>query len=297
MRSARRNTIRLAVVGLCVALCAAVGGCGKPAPAPVGGSTSSKAAKARTDAEELALRGVTGGAAAQAGAEPEQKVRHQSKFNVEIGKAAPGGLVTGGTHPVALPGVPSPADTKSPAPAPPALVAKGPPGPKSTPRSGWVIRERVVSPLSPTEAEAEEEALALACEVVKQKLAALDPPVPHKPSLGEVKGEFLRKDSRVVRPPDAAEKERLKPYLSAEHLANLVYVEYDVEVTAEQVRELRAQERVSIGLRVVGMLLAVALAGFLFLRADEWTKGYLTRWLALGAVTLAGGAAAALFFV
>ena len=35
----------------------------------------------------------------------------------------------------------------------------------------------------------------------------------------------------------------------------------------------------------------------LFLRADEWTRGYLTTWLALAAAVLAGGAAAALVFV
>jgi hypothetical protein len=38
-------------------------------------------------------------------------------------------------------------------------------------------------------------------------------------------------------------------------------------------------------------------AGFLFLRADVWTMGYLTRWRARGAVTLAGAAAAALIFI
>jgi hypothetical protein len=68
-------------------------------------------------------------------------------------------------------------------------------------------------------------------------------------------------------------------------------------VTAEQVRELRSQERVASGMRVLGIVVAVALAGFLFLRADEWTKGYLTHWLALGAALLAGGAAALLIFV
>ena len=47
----------------------------------------------------------------------------------------------------------------------------------------------------------------------------------------------------------------------------------------------------------VQLVIAFALAGFLFLRADEWTRGYLTTWLALCAAVLAGGAAAALVFV
>ncbi len=157
------------------------------------------------------------------------------------------------------------------------------------------MRERVVSTVPyATEAEADEDALAQARDVVEQKLAALDPPVRYKPSIGEVRGEFIRKDSRTVRGPDAREKAILA---EANLGTNLVYVEYDVEVTADQVREMRSQERVSGGLRILGMLVAVSLAGFLFLRADEWTKGYLTRWLAFAAVLLAGGAAAALIFV
>jgi hypothetical protein len=158
-----------------------------------------------------------------------------------------------------------------------------------------VVRERIKSTIPySTEAEAEDDALTLAAELVEQKLASLDPPVKHKPSVGEVKAEFVRKDSRTVRPPDAEEKETFARYGVG---GNLVYVEYDVEITADQIRELRSQERVSAGIRVLGMIVAVALAGFLFLRADEWTKGYLTRWLAIAAVVLAGGAAAALVFV
>src|SRR5438094_178028 len=86
-------------------------------------------------------------------------------------------------------------------------------------------------------------------------------------ALNEVKAEFVRKDSRTVRPPTAEQRER---YAEAGITGNPVSVEYDVEVTADQVRELRSQERASAALRVVGMLVAAALAGFLFLRADEW---------------------------
>ena len=113
-----------------------------------------------------------------------------------------------------------------------------------------VVRERVVSSIPyPTEAEAEDDALAQARELVEQKLAALDPPVRHKPSIGEVKADFVRKDSRTVRPPDADEKENFARYGVSE---GYVYVEYDVEVTAEQVRELRSQERVSAGVPHLG---------------------------------------------
>ena len=101
-------------------------------------------------------------------------------------------------------------------------------------------------------------------------------------------------NTRTVRAPTAEERETFDRYGVT---GNRVYVEYDVEVTADQVRELRSQERSRSALRVIGVLAAVALAGFLFLRADEWTKGYLTSWLAIAAVVLAGGAAAAFLFV
>jgi hypothetical protein len=265
MRSSRRNSTRfalLAAVGLCVALA----GCASKAPTP-GGSTSSKAEKARKDAEALALSAVREGAEAQARAVPDARNSAAPLHNVTLNSDGSGRAV--------------------------ALAS----APKSPPRPGVpaVVRERIKSTIPySTEAEAEDDALTLAAELVEQKLASLDPPVKHKPSVGEVKAEFVRKDSRTVRPPDAEEKETFARYGVG---GNLVYVEYDVEITADQIRELRSQERVSAGIRVLGMIVAVALAGFLFLRADEWTKGYLTRWLAIAAVVLAGGAAAALVFV
>jgi hypothetical protein len=159
---------------------------------------------------------------------------------------------------------------------------------------------------APTEADAEKEAILAAQELIERRLAELDPPVRYRPSLNEVEKEFLRRDSRTVTPlressgPRAeAMRKSLKEGLghSPEEVGRFVDVEYDVEVTAEQVRNLRTRDRVSDALRTFGAVAAVALAGFLFLRADEWTKGYLTRWLAMGAVLLAGGAAAALYFV
>jgi hypothetical protein len=286
-----------------VALCVALAGCAaKPAPRE-GGAPSSKAEKARKDAEALAVGAVNTAATAQAKAVPETAVQRDiswlgGHFTIdrETGKPAVH-LTKAGTAAKAPVVVSAPAPKSAPPTPAPVVVAKGPPTPKTAPRPGpaAVFRERVVSTLPyATEAEAEEDALTQARDLVEQKLAALDPPVRHKTSIGEVKAEFVRKDSRTVRPPDAEEKEAFALYGVS---GNLVYVEYDVEVTADQVRELRAQERVSAGLRVLGVLVAVALAGFLFLRADEWTRGYLTSWLALAAVTLGGGAVAALLCI
>ena len=294
MRIAGRTTIRLVAIGLCVALA----GCAdRPAPSPVGGSSSSKADKARRDAENLAVSGVNGGASAHAKHDPSAAVRHKLDINVTIepgsvsfGKGtAADSAASKGPVPPAKGAPPLPAPAPAPAPAEQGSILK------SAPRPGSLIRERVFAKGSfLTEAEAEEETLTLAREKVEQYFARLDPPLRHAPSLGEVKAEFIRKDSRTVRPPNAAERAQ---YAAAEWPSNVVFVEYDIEITADQVRELRSQDRAASALRIVGVVLVVALAGFLFLRADEWTKGYLTRWLAFAAVVLAGGTAAALIFV
>ncbi len=253
MRRSGHSITLFAVIGLGVALA----GCAQKQP-PAGGSSNSRAEKARKDAESLAVNAMTTGAQAQAQAVPEAKAK------------APNGA---------------------------SIASRESSAPKTTPRPGApaVVRERIRSTMPYlTEAEAEEDALAQARALVIQKLSELDPPVRYQPSLAEVKAEYLRKDSRTLSAPNADVKDVLA---QTGLTGNRVYVEYDVEISADQVRELRSQERVGGGLRVLGALFAVALAGFLFLRADEWTKGYLTRWLALGAVMLAGAAAAALVFI
>jgi hypothetical protein len=290
------------VIGLACGLLVATG-CSQKAPPREGGASGSKAEKARKDAEALALNAVTGGAAAQAKAVPESAVhRDWTAFGGRVAISRETWMPAVHMHKTAA-AAKAPATPALPTapplpmmPTTPVTPVAAAPAPRSAPRPGpaVIIRERVVSVIATTEAEAEEDALAQARDLIERRLAELDPPVRYKPSIGEVKSEFVRNDSRTVRPPDAREKTALA---EAQITGNPVHVEFDVEVTVDQVRELRSQERASAALRVLGLLVAVALAGFLFLRADEWTKGYLTSWLALGAVVLAGGAAAVLIFV
>lgn len=259
------------------ALCAALAGCqAQPAPARPGGATSSRAERARRDAEAQAVAAVNAAAGAQAKLVPEIAVKKPGLWQK---------VVSIGSSQVSV-NVPT-------IDVPPTLTfPPEPPAPKSAPRPGSpvLIRERVVSALPhPTAAEAEEDALAHAREVIEKRLAELDPPLRYLPSMGEVRSEFVRTDSRSERPLNPEERAALASYGDR---TPRVYVEYDVEVTADQVRELRAQGRITGALRVLVALTTVALAGFVFLRADEWTKGYLTRWLALFAAGLAGGVAA-----
>jgi hypothetical protein len=178
-----------------------------------------------------------------------------------------------------------------PPPPPPAKTTR----PTVRPDSPPVIKEHVSSSLPyPTASEAEEDVLTVAQDTIERRLAELDPPVKYRPSLNELKDELLLQNSRSVRAPTPDQLAELEAHgLST----NRVYVEYDIEVSAKKVRELRTLDRLGDGLRVLSGLTAIALVGFLFLRLDELTRGNLTRWLAIGAALLAGGAAAALYFV
>jgi len=250
-----------------------------------GGASGSKPDAARKEAESLAIAGATGAAKAQG--------------ELFIAAALPNGPT-----PPEPPGAP-----KSIVVLPSQSASADVRRPKSPPRAGPapIIREPVGSSVpAPSEAEAEAQAVAAAQDIIERRLAELDPPVHYRPSENEVRTEFLRRDSRTVTPLKDARGPRADTMrkllkdelgLSNDEIARRVDVEYDVEVTADQARHLRTRDRVGDALRLFGVFSVAALAGFLFLRADDWTKGYLTRWLAMAAVLLAGGTAAALYFV
>jgi hypothetical protein len=309
---------RLLIIALL--LCGIVaGGCTR-VPQP-GGSQNTKSEKARKAAEELAVNVVSGVARTQAKAVPEltasERGDRSGRLNLSQSRAAsefvalsPNGLSAKIYESINLPpprtpiGPVLPGATQPVATATsnaPRLSAVKEVAPKAPPRPGSpaIIWEHVVSSLpSASVAEAENDALSNAQDAIERRLANLDPPVKYRPTLNEVENEFTRKDSRITRPPPQAELESyLKSGVDPKVVAELVYAEYDVEVTADQIREIRTRDRVTLTMRAFGGFIFLALAGFFFLRADEWTKGYLTRWLACGAVILVGGAVAALYFV
>jgi hypothetical protein len=76
-----------------------------------------------------------------------------------------------------------------------AVPAPPPPRPGPAP----VIRERVSGPPHPTEAEADEAAVAVAAEVLEHRLAELDVPVRHAVSPAEVRAHYLRPETRTTR--------------------------------------------------------------------------------------------------
>jgi hypothetical protein len=164
---------------------------------------------------------------------------------------------------------------------------------------------------SATESEAEADVLAVAQDTIERRLAELDPPVRYRPTPNEVKNEFLRRDTRYSKPLGevggdedrtrrAGEMRELFARAfprDAEKISELRYIEYTVEVTADQVRQLRTRDRLADGLRMLGLVTAAAVAGLLFLRLDQWTRGHLTRLLAIAAVALAVAAAVGLYLL
>jgi hypothetical protein len=309
----RRSVLTAAVISglLMVALS---WGCKRAVVQPPGGSAGSKSERARKQAEAMALNVVDSVAKAQARAIPElAKGNGSNSGGIVVIAPSDGNFVS----PKPLPPVtPQPIISYSPASGSSMkdLPGKGSDGKeesgkissikdfsntKSSPRPGSpaIIKVRVKSTIAYVkEGDAEDDALNQARDDIEQQLANLDPPVRYKPSLNEVKNEFARKDSRTVRPLTSEERAAYdKAGIGIDK--KLVFVEYDIEVTADQIRELRTRDRVGVTLRLFGGVMFIALASFLFLRADDWTKGYLTRWLAFGAVALVGGAAIALYFV
>lgn len=282
----------LRVVFICGLLAVvAVGGC--RARVTPGGAQGARADKARKQAVEVALDGFQGAAAAQAETLARANPGGTGLLAKGVVASSKVTIITASTSKAVAGDVPVPAGD-APSSTPPS--ANRPPKMSVRPGSPLVIKEQVVSTLAyapSAEAEADEDVLNVARDLIERRLAELDPPVRYRPSLNEVKNEFVRGE-KFFRPLTDVQREL---YAKNGLGTNLVFVGYDVEVTAAQVRDLRTRERLSTTLRVFGVVTVVALAGFLFLRTDEWTKGYLTRWLAVAAVLLTGVAAAALYFV
>ncbi len=196
-----------------------------------------------------------------------------------------------------------PGESRGATVAPGAIAASGEraEATKNSPRSGVVyrpgplpvIKERVSNPYPlSNETDAEEEAIVAAAEVISQRLRELDPPVHYRPNVEEVKNDYLRRSSRTVRPVTPQERTDLER-LGIE--PNRVYVEYEVSMSAEQLRELRTRQRLIDAFQIAPVLYGGLLIGYGFLRLDARTKGNRTRLLAVVSGLLAVGSAVAWF--
>ena len=287
----------LALVATFAALTAV--GCGGGRQPAAGGSNSPKAQENRKLAESYAVAAAVGAASAEVAVHPEmEKKSAWAKGMAWVQAHLPGAKVSTPTPPVAPnPGTAPPAP---PTPPPPPVVQVvrvevTPPKPVPPPSGSVLVRERVSSEIpQPTETEAEEAVVEIATRRITEAFAKLDPPLDYHPSPAAVRSDFLKRDSRRVRPPTDPEKAALVQAGYAPDRG--VYVEYTLEANAEQVREIRGRERVAAALKFFALLAAAAAVGFVFLRVDAWSQGYLTSWLAFVAAALAGGAVVAYVF-
>ena len=147
---------------------------------------------------------------------------------------------------------------------------------------------------SPIRERALQDAIRVARDELAKELRAMDPPITHVPSTREIRARYLVLDSVTELQPSpevraAWDESGIEP--------NSVWVEINVELTHDDLRELRADSRLrsTSGIGISILVLLAALTGFL--RIDNWTRGYLTKFLALVAFAIAGGGVAMLYLM
>ena len=137
------------------------------------------------------------------------------------------------------------------------------------------------------------DALLVAQARLRDQLLKLDPPLEAVPAVGLVRADYLRPGSDAVIQPTAAER---AAWEAAGVDPNRVWVTCDVEMSDDQVRQLRSDRRLASAAPV--FLLPLVLSGGLwgFLRLDALTRGHLTGWLVagVGGLVIAAAAVAAL---
>jgi len=155
-----------------------------------------------------------------------------------------------------------------------------PPAPESNGRHQPAVKFRVRSEAPHASKEkALNDALAVARLKLAEKLAAFDPPIRTLPTVEQVRNEYIRPESVTEVQPKAEDK---AAWEAAKLDTNRVWVDVDVELSDDQVRQLRSVGRLEkTGVFAAGAFV-LALGLFGFLRLDAWTKGYLTTVIGIG---------------
>lgn len=129
------------------------------------------------------------------------------------------------------------------------------------------LRFLVQGEFRPSLNSARESAVQTAQERLREWLGKQYPAVRRVPSLDTIRREMLRHEGPVQQEQILNQKD------------SMYKVTMEVELKPKHIRELRERDRVVTGMWTLGGLLALlGIAIFLF-QIDEWTKGYLTRWL------------------
>ena len=112
---------------------------------------------------------------------------------------------------------------------------------------------------------ARDSTLHAAQDQLRDWLGKQNPPIQHVPSLDTMRREMLLREH---------------PPHEETVLSDTMYkVAMEFELTPVQIRSLRSSDRTAVGLWILVGITAILGVLSLFFRVDEWTKGYLTRWL------------------
>ena len=144
----------------------------------------------------------------------------------------------------------------------------------------------------PIRERALQDAIRVARDELAKELRAMNPPIDTVPSTREIRARYLVLDSvsEIQPSPEvrsAWERAGLDP--------DRVWVEINVELTSNDLRELRTNARLAstTWIGIGAMILLTALTAFL--RFDTWTRGYLTKVLAVAAIAIAAAGVALLY--
>lgn len=137
------------------------------------------------------------------------------------------------------------------------------------------------------------EALLEAQKKIVEHLRSLSPPIEETPSLETIRSEYLRSDTVAIE--EVKDPELIRQWEEAKVESKRMHAKIDIEVSEDQIRKLRAGQRLESAGWIAALAFALVAALFGFLRVDGWTKGYLTTGLAI-AFAGAVGAAVVLFF-
>jgi hypothetical protein len=135
-------------------------------------------------------------------------------------------------------------------------------------REDGTVRIRAEGEFRSNQNAARESALHAAQDQMRAWLARQDPPIRRAPSLDLINREMVRQQ-------ETPQEETI----GRDKMYKMTLV---VELSPSHVRDLRERDRAFSGLWALGAVLAILGVIVLVFRIDEWTKGYLTRWLVAG---------------
>lgn len=136
----------------------------------------------------------------------------------------------------------------------------------------------------PNDPRARAECLEHARELLALHLARQKPPILRVPS-----SEWI--DEHLVRSTEPGESRYFSEFREDRYPLRL-----EIEMTADQLRHLRGEQRmIDAGKFVAGLFVCACLFS-LFLRLDHWSRGYLTVPLVVGLLVGLGGVAIGVYF-